>query len=419
MTALPPAQPRGRRNGPPAVVLGLSMNALGTVRALRHAGRDVVAFEERPTSPTAILTWMSSRTRACRRNWLPPGAGEEAWVEAMLEFGRGQEERCPVLPSSDAHVDWLSRHRARLEPWFRFFIPDPETLLTLTDKDRFGQHAESVGVPVPACVRLSPGFEAPSLPATMRFPCILKPVIRDSRWDDLFSPAKALELLTPADFEAGYRSASRAGVDLLLQETIPGPDRSLAFSHLYLAGAGRLAGAWTGRKLRQLPIHFGTATLAETEDLPEVLDLSLRLLAPLRYRGYASVEFKHDARDGSYRALEITAGRSWYNHVLGADAGVNLPALWYSDLMGEPPPETVAVARVGVRWVDEYRDLIAASEYRRAGELGWWKWLGSYWRVRSFAAWSWRDPLPGLFVVARLGLSVINAVRRTLTGRRP
>ncbi len=417
MTPRPPARRLRPRKRPPAVVLGLSMNALGTIRALKKEGIQAVAFEEHPASPTAILTWMSSRTRMCQRNWLRPGAGEEDWVEALLEFGRRQEDRCPVLPSSDAHVDWLSRHRARLEPWFRFFIPDADTLLVLTDKDRFGRHAESVGVPVPACVRLSPGSMAPTLPATVRFPCILKPVIRDSRWDRLFSPAKALELTTPADFETGYRSASRAGVDLLLQETIPGPDRSLVFSHLYLAGGGRLAGAWTGRKLRQLPIHFGTATLAETEDLPAVLDLSMRLLSPLGYRGYASVEFKHDARDGSYRALEVTAGRSWYNHLLGASAGANLPALWYHDLMGEPPPETMPTARVGVRWVDEYRDLIAASEYRQVGELGWREWLGSYRRVRSFAAWSWRDPLPGLFVVARLGLSVINAVRRALTGR--
>lgn len=144
----------------------------------------------------------------------------------------------------------------------------------------------------------------------------------------------------------------------------------------------------------------------------------MRFAQELQLRGYVSVEFKRDSRDGTYRVIEVTPSRTWYPHYLGVAVGVNIPKLWYDDLMGnELPAEVVRPRRERVRWVDEYRDLISAASDWREGKLSLSKWIGSYARVRSFVLFSPRDPLPALFLAARLTISAYNAVVRLLVGK--
>jgi predicted ATP-grasp superfamily ATP-dependent carboligase len=188
------------------------------------------------------------------------------------------------------------------------------------------------------------------------------------------------------------------------------------FSHVYVGRDGRELALWTGHKVRQLPIHFGTSTLAATRWDAEVAELTRRLLVDAGFHGYASVEFKTDPRDGSRRALEVTVGRTWYPHGLGVAAGVNLPLVWYRDQVGlphlAPPPQ-----RDGVLWLDEVRDLYAALGYRRAGELTWGAWLRSLRGRLALAHVAWDDPLPGLFVALRLLFGVATAFRHVVPWR--
>ncbi len=410
-----PTAPRASgstRERPPAVVLGLSPNALGTVKALRRVGVRCIAIEACPESPREVLTWMSSRTRLCEKILLPRGGGKEALLEALRELGPTLPGRCPILPSADEHVFLLSDNAAELGRWYSFTVPERDTIDLLMDKERFQPFATGQGVAVPRTLANPSLAELREAANELSYPCFIKPVYRDSRWDSHFSPLKGLEARGPEELLSQHQRALVAECRLLVQETVPGPDANLVFSHLYIRADGTVAGCWTGRKLRQLPIHFGTATFATTEDIPEVASLSLRLLRALRYRGYASVEFKQDARDGVFRVLEVTAGRTWYNHYLGSVAGVNLEARWYEDLTGLPLDSDAGVARAGVRWVDEYRDLMAVNEYQKAGELDQASWVESYRGCRARALSSWEDPLPGLFVMARLGLSEVHAARR-------
>lgn len=398
--------PRGR---PPAIVLGLNPNALGTVKALRRAGVRCIALEACPEGPRQAHTWMSARTRLCEKVFLPPGGGPEAMLQALRRLGPRLPGRSPILPSSDDQVFLLADNAEELLQWYSFTVPEREALDLFMDKQQFSSFAVRQGVPVPRTLANPTPAGLRAAAPRLSYPCFIKPAYRDERWNSRFSPLKGLLAAGPEELLAQYERALRAGTALVVQEVVPGPDTNLVFSHLYIRADGTLAGCWTGRKLRQLPIHFGTATLATTEDLPEVASLSLRLLRALSYRGYASVEFKQDARDGVYRVLEVTAGRTWYNHYLGSVAGVNLEARWYEDLTGIPLDPDAGAARTGVRWVDEYRDVMARREYRSTGESELASWLPSYRGCRAWALGSWRDPLPGLLVLARLGLSEAQA----------
>lgn len=410
---------RSPRPRPPAVVLGLNPNALGTVKALRRAGVRCIALEARPTGPRHAHTWMSARTRLCEKVFFPPDGGPDAMLQALRRLGPRLPARSPILPSGDDQVFLLADHAEELARWYSFAVPERDTLELLMDKQRFLSFAVQQRLAVPRTLPNPSMAELRAAAGDLAYPCFIKPAHRDERWDSLFSPLKGFVVERAGELLSRYEQASRAGTPLLVQEVVPGPDTNLVFSHLYIRADGTLAGSWTGRKLRQLPIHFGTATLATTEDLPEVANLSLRLLRALRYRGYASVEFKQDARDGAFRVLEVTAGRTWYNHYLGSVAGVNLEARWYEDLTGVPLDPDAGVARAGVRWIDEYRDVLALRAYRSAGEVGLASWLPSYRGCRAWAVGSLLDPVPGLLAIARIGLSGAQAVRRLVRGLLP
>lgn len=355
---------------------------------------------------------MSARTRLCEKVFLPPDGGPDAMLQALRRLGPRLPARSPILPSSDDQVFLLADHARELARWYAFTVPPRDTLELLMDKQRFLSFAVQQRVAVPRTLANPSPAELRAAAGELAYPCFIKPAFRDERWDSRFSPLKGFVAERADELLSLHEQARRADTPLLVQEVVPGPDTNLVFSHVYIRSDGTLAGCWTGRKLRQLPIHFGTATLAITEDLPEVANLSLRLLRALRYRGYASVEFKQDARDGSFRVLEVTAGRTWYNHYLGSVAGVNLEARWYEDLTGIPLDPDAGVARTGVRWVDEYRDVLALRAYRAVGEVGLATWLPSYRGCRAWAVGSLRDPLPGLLALARIGLSSAQAVRR-------
>ncbi len=402
------------RSPVPAIVLGLNPNALGTVRSLAAAGIPVIAIERQPSGPEEAHTWMSLRTRLCRKIILPTGATDDALLAALVELGPTLPGPAPILPSGDADVLFLATHEQLLRTWYRFHLPADDVIRLMIEKTGFHDFAASVGVPVPATFPLQTPEQLALARREVRFPCIVKPELRDDRWDTLFAPRKGLVARDLEEFDSTHADAQRAGAALVAQEIIPGPDSELFFSHVYYGAAGAVLGAWSGHKIRQAPIHFGTSTLAETAVAPETIEYTHRLLAPHGYRGYASVEFKRDPRDGSFRVLEATIGRTWYPHYLGMIAGLNLPALWYHDLMGDEPVASSAEVRYGVRWIDEYRDLIAALSYYQAGELTVAEWLRSLVRIRGAALFAWNDPLPAFFVLLRLALHVRNVVANLL-----
>ena len=406
---------------PPAIVLGLNPNGLGIVKSLVPHGISVTAVDEAPDGWEDLHRWISSGTRLCQRVSLPTGSGSKATAEKLLEMGPGFAQKPIILPSSDADLLMVSENREKLVAFYEFKVPTPETLDLFVHKTGFHEYCRSLDVPAPATFTDVSLADLPGIDEEIRYPCVLKPEFRSVEWNRLFSPKKGLIAENRDELHEALLKVQDLGEKLLVQEVIPGPDSNLYFSHVYLDSAGVMLQGWTGHKVRQYPIHFGTSTLAETVDEPRVLDLTLRLLEPTGYSGYASVEFKRDPRDGSFRVMEVTAGRTWYPHALGLAAGVNIPLAWYRDIAGLPQ-EPRRDAMVPVRWVDEYRDLIASTNYMSEGELTLGEWLRSHRHLRGFAHLSLRDPVPGLLIVARMMLAVRNklwaGIKRLVPGNR-
>jgi predicted ATP-grasp superfamily ATP-dependent carboligase len=133
-----------------------------------------------------------------------------------------------------------------------------------------------------------------------------------------------------------------------------------------------------------------------TEANATVSDEAGKLLRHLRYEGVASIEFKLCPSDGQYYFIEMNPRLPWYNSLF-CDSGANLPLLSYADLTGSGAGEAQAAPREGVHWLAMQEDLgwLARSQTRRLDQVA--RWFCSVLRARSFAWWTLRDPLPGMY----------------------
>jgi predicted ATP-grasp superfamily ATP-dependent carboligase len=240
---------------------------------------------------------------------------------------------------------------------------------------------------VPRSLRVTAGDGLPQL-GELRYPLVLKPLTRlQETWSPLAS-AKVIQLDTAEELAEAWPLVAGAGVEVMIQEAIPGPESLVESYHAYVDPDGNVAADFTGRKLRTYPARHGYSTALVVTAASDVAELGREILRRIGFRGVAKVDFKRDPADGSLHLLEINPRFNLWHH-LGARAGVNLPEIVYRDLVGLPRPRA-GEARPGTRWISPWRDFVAA----RADGIGALRWLPWALSCEAKCAISWDDPLP-------------------------
>lgn len=307
-------------------------------------------------------------------------------ADRLLRFGAAQEEPPVLFFEEDSHLLFVSRYRERLGEAFRFILPEAALVEDLVDKTRFQPLAERLGLPIPASRRIRPCPGSAPVSIDLRFPVVIKPLRRRSPWDLIAGNSKAIELATEKAFRELWPRLASNEMDLLVQEMIPGPESCIESYHVYVDHQGEIAGEFTGRKIRTYPPSCGHSTALQTTDAEDVAALGRALVRKLDLHGVAKFDFKRDP-DGVLHLLEVNPRFNLW-HVLGARAGVNIPAIVYADLTGQSRPPS-AKARPGVRWCTLPSDLFAA----RAIGLPMWSWLPWVIRCEVTSHINWDDPV--------------------------
>lgn len=365
-----------RRHAAPACVIG----EIDLVRALGIAGIGSIVV-----SPPGDFTRYSRHRRGVVSR-LDAAHQPELLADRLVSFARGRDEQPVLFYNGDWDLLMVSRLRERLAEGFRFVIPDAELVEDLVDKRRFQRRSAELGLPVPRAFELLAGAEPPDL--ELRYPLVVKPLTREhSTWQPL-ARAKVRPVANPAELRALGDELAEAGIDVLVQEEVPGPETLIESHHVYVDAAGQIAGEFTGRKIRTYPAAYGYSTALEVTHAPDVAAVGRDVLQKLDFRGVAKLDFKRHPVDGSLHLLEINPRFNLWHHP-GAKAGVNIPALVYDDLTGRPRgPQPVA--RPGVRWCSPWRDVQAVRE---SGDsvVRWAAWML---RAEAKCAIAWDDPLP-------------------------
>jgi predicted ATP-grasp superfamily ATP-dependent carboligase len=397
----------------PAVVLGLGQNGLAAVRALARVGVPVIAVDSDLDQPGA-------HTRYARKLRCPGFATEgPALADQLMALAAELGRKAVLFPTGDINLTVVSEHRERLAEGFVLSLPSREVLHRILDKKAFYRFAQEHGLPIAETWFVEDAAHVRRLAGAIRYPSLIKPYQPNAAWRQAFD-TRLFVANSAAQLIALYERLAAVHRDLLVQEYIPGGDGDLCWGVTFLAADGEPAAVWTGRKLRQYPRGFGTATLAESRWLPEVAAATLGTLRSLGHAGYGVVEFKRDARDGVLRITEVTGGRTWFPHGLVTRSGINLPYIWYCDVLGLPSP-TAGRARgfeEGIRWIHEERDLKTVVLYFLGRDgFGVRDWLRSYRGRRTYAYAAWDDPGPSLASARRVLSAGLARLRRRLLGR--
>src|SRR5262245_749003 len=378
----------------PAVVMGTAATGLSYVRSLHKQGVPVLLVNQRG--------WVGTPSRFGLTWDLPPITDEgERWLEALLTAAEHSSRRPVLLVAFDQAVLFVGQHADELGRHYDFLIPPLEKCAAIVDKHRQYELAAAADVPIPRTVYPEDGQEAVALAADIGYPCLLKPYVGYGTGARLGGRQNAV-VGDSATLRSELDRLAAARVPCLVQEIVPGGDDA---RYGYLSFWGRDANelAWiTKQKLRQNPALFGDGTFQRTVEVPRVADLARRFLKALGYVGVASVEFKYDARDDSYRLMEINP-RAVSGNQLAVAAGVDLPHISYAYLAdGVVPPWE---QRWDVHWIHELYDLKTLLREARNPVAAWWEWMQSLRRADAFALGAWDDPAPllGAFAATALG----------------
>jgi len=340
-----------------------------------------------------------------------PERDEASYLQFLVDLGK-KLGRAVLFPLSDMHVLLGSRHRDVLGQYYDYIMPEHEMMERLTTKDGLRAAAQDVNLPTPKTVPVNGTRSIEEVAAEVSYPAILKPT-ESTYWHTpeftsllrqglLQGRAKVVLCHDPDELVAAYQRIAAHDSRLVVQEVVPGEDSRLAYIAFYLDRNSRPLGVFAGKKLRVIPTGFGSASYVRSFHDPELEAVAMELLTASCYQGLGGLEFKKDPRDGTYKLIEFNTRFGMWDG-LGARCGVDLAYLAYQDALRQPVEPQLAY-RDDVIWVDWQRDLRAALDYRRKGELSMWQWLGSLRGEKMWAIYSRDDWRPGAaFTVALLG----------------
>jgi len=314
-------------------------------------------------------------------HWAQPGE----LVERLVAWAREQPRRPVLYFQADGDLLMVSRHRERLAEALDFTIADAGLVEELVDKARFARLAAELGLPVPRSALLRSG-EPPDAAGALRFPLVLKPVLRRDL-AQLDTAAKAVGVDSERALQELWTHWETPGVEVLAQELVPGPEARIESYHAYVDATGRVAAEFTGIKLRTRPREYGHTCALAITDVPEVVRAGRGALEAIGLRGIAKVDFKRTAT-GGLALLEVNPRFNLWHHP-GAVAGINLPALVHADLTGAPRPPVARVARP-VRWCAPRDDRHASRDARMPAA----RWLAFALRAQTRSGGDWGDPWP-------------------------
>jgi D-aspartate ligase len=374
-----------------ALVIGGDHPGLAVARSLGRRGIPVYVVDDH--------LCISSYSRYVRRVVHARNLRDErSTIDAVMEIGRRFNLRNWVLfPTRDETVAAFARNRAELAAFFRVTTPEWDVVKWAWDKSNTYELAERLGVPCPKTFHVRTAEDLPSLYS--KLPLAIKPAVKENFF--YATGAKAWRANTPDDLQRMFAMALKQipAQEILLQEIIPG-DGSSQFSCCVFFRHGVAHSTLVATRVRQHPREFGrAATYVETIALPEIEELSQRLLQAINFYGLAELEFKQDPRDGKYKLLDINA-RVWGFHSLGSAAGVDFPYLLFADQLGYSSEHCRGLPGVGwIRWIADVPVVISELLHRHINLKSY---ITSLRRTAIESVFAREDPLPTLAEVVML-----------------
>lgn len=394
----------------PVVVLWVHHGSLGIARSLGRLGVPVYGVHPDPTTPACRSRYWRSVHR-----WnfsTQPVEQSLAFLESLsATLGR----RAILIPTSDHLAEFIAAHAERLRSRFLFQDNSAAMVEALSHKRLLHGLAVEHGVPTPNTEFPKTVADVEAYAARTVYPVMLK--ASDGLRLQARTGKKMVLVHSAAELLEQYRLLEDpANPDLMLQEYIPGGDDTIWMFNGYFDRASRCLMGFTGKKIRQHPIHTGATSLGICLPNETVRRQTADFMAAIGYRGILDIGWRYDARDGAYKLLDPNPRVGSTFRLFVGENGLDVVRALYLDLTGQPVPGTTLKA--GRRWIVEDQDLESSLDYFAEGSLSIGEWLGSLPGVEEGAWLAWDDLAPARAVygdvAARAGRRLLGGFRRAV-----
>jgi D-aspartate ligase len=383
----------------PAIVLATHTMGLGVIRALGMMDVPVVAvYYDRHKDMGYVSKYVKHKIYAPH-----PERAEDDFLDQLVEcasrFGGGL-----LIPVSDETLITVSRHKDLLGRHYVVACTEWDITRRLIDKQHTYALAEAVGVAAPKTLIPRSLEDVERYGKTIEYPCLVKPYqshLFYAHFGRKMVPVRNLEQML-----AVYQQAVDAGMEVMLQEIIPGDDTHVVNYNSYFWD-GQPSVEFTAQQLRKAPPEFGSPCVAASKQIPEVIEPGRRILQATGFYGYSCTEFKKDPRDGVYKLMEVN-GRHNLSSLLAVRCGINFPWLQYKHLIqGELP--SAPSYRTGIYWIDITRDASYSVRCLSKHRYSPVQYVLPYLKPHVFAVLDLKDPKPFMKRLADLIMRAIKA----------
>lgn len=327
------------------IVAGTDWGGLAVIRSLGRRGIPVTAL-------AASHDEYGRTSRYVDESLIAPHPREEQEFVDFLIRNASRWSGALLIHTTDHALTTLSKHRDVLREHYRLTVPDWEHAKLFIDKAYTYEIARGIGVAAPMTLTPTSAEEAETFAQSAQFPCVVKPNqvhLFQQRFGKKMFPVWNQDELT-----SRYLQAQEAGIDVMIQEFIPGDDSNNVNFNSYIWPGGTPV-EFTARKVRNAPPRYGSPRLVVSERIPEVSGPALRLLHRLGYEGFSCTEFKYDDRDQQFKLMEVN-GRHHRSGALSIRCGIDFPWIEYAHrVLGEDPSPTTF--EEGVYWIDIMSDV--------------------------------------------------------------
>lgn len=307
-----------------------------------------------------------------------PSIEYEKWFKWMIDFAKGKE-KIVVFCTSDRFISPLKNAYEQIKENYIFTIPHTEIIDKFNSKKGIYKTCIKYNFPT-AKTFFTNGKENPlEFLNEVEFPIISKPEFsKDWMRDEVknfFKGRKVFTLNSKDEAINFYNYMKKMNISILFQEIIRGEDNQLFYGAFYLNNDGNTLASFLGRKIRIIPIHYGSASFVETYKNDALCKMISTFLKISGYRGICGVEIKKDSRDNHFKLIEINPRCSLWDE-LGKYIGEDVALTAYNDLTGnELSNECNRYEKI--YWLSIQRDISAFTEYNKEKSLNFKEWYES------------------------------------------
>jgi len=384
----------------PAFVLSGQQPALGVVRALGVMGIPIIILHYKEEDVAYLSKFVTHSVLSPH-----PEKHEKEFIELLVksakQFGNGI-----LYPVSDETLVAVARNKESLEKHFIVPCPDWGVVKSFIEKKYTYEIADKNDVPAPKTIIPSCLEDVVNYAKQIEFPCLVKPSQSHLFFD--YFKCKMFPVEDEDELISIYGQAVDAGLEVMLQEIIPGDDINVVNYNAYF-WEGKPIVEFTAQHIRNAPPWWGSPRVVLSKEIPEVIEPGRKILQALGFNGYACTEFKKDERTGIYKLIEVN-GRHNLSTSLAVRCGINFPYLQYRHLIENELP-LQSNYKEGVYWIEIISDISNSLMYLTQERYSLSQYLRPYFKPNVFATFDLSDlgPYPKrLFIPVKKLLTAIS-----------